>query len=119
VICQLIQSLRIPHRVISSSDIGFAKDAVELGKILECPTVIGSRIRADHTETVAVHEISGDVKDRNVVLVVDFTITGLTLITMANSLKERGTRDIDAATPTESFRKALQSKLAKAAFERC
>jgi ribose-phosphate pyrophosphokinase len=95
--CQRIQSLNISDLVICSPDVGFAKDAVEFGKILDCPTVIGSKIRTDHTETVSVHEIIGNVAGRNVVLVDDFTITGRTLITMAEALKERGAKDIYAA----------------------
>lgn len=97
VICDKIQELEISDLVVCSPDVGFAKDAVEFGKVLKCPTVIGSKVRTDHTETVTIHEIIGNVSGRNVILVDDFTITGRTLITMAAALKDRGAKDIYAA----------------------
>ncbi len=97
VLCEHIRALNIPDLVICSPDVGFAKDAVEFGKDLDCPVVIGSKVRSDHTETVEVHEIIGDVSGKNVVLVDDFTITGRTLITMGDELQKKGAKDIYAA----------------------
>jgi ribose-phosphate pyrophosphokinase len=97
VLCEHIRKLNIPDLVICSPDVGFAKDAVEFGKDLDCPVVIGSKVRSDHTETVEVHEIIGDVSGKNVVLVDDFTITGRTLITMGDELQKKGAKDIYAA----------------------
>ena len=50
-----------------------------------------------HTETARVLEVIGDVKDKNVLIVDDFTISGGTLISMAEVLKSRGAKDIYAA----------------------
>ena len=97
VLCDHIRSLNLPDLVVCSSDVGFAKTAVEFGNALNAPVVIGSKIRTDHTETVEVHQVIGDVAGKNVVLVDDFTITGRTLICMADALKERGAKDIYAA----------------------
>lgn len=97
VICQHIRKLNIPDLVVCSPDVGFAKDAVEFGHELDAPVVIGSKVRTDHTETVEVHEVIGDVDGKNVFLVDDFTITGRTLICMADALIERGAKDIYAA----------------------
>lgn len=97
VLCERIKSLDVDDLVVCSPDVGFAKDAVEFGKILDVPTVIGSKVRTDHSETVEVHEVIGNVNDKNVVLVDDFTITGRTLIAMANALKEKGAKEIFAA----------------------
>lgn len=97
VFCDHIRSLNIPDLVVCSPDVGFAKSAVEFGKVLNAPVVIGSKIRADHTETVEIHSVIGDVAGKNVVLVDDFTITGRTLVSMAEALKERGAKDIYAA----------------------
>jgi len=97
VICRHIRQLNIPDLVVCSPDVGFAKDAVEFGHELDAPVVIGSKVRTDHTETVEVHEVIGDVNGKNVFLVDDFTITGRTLVCMAEALIERGARDIYAA----------------------
>lgn len=97
VLCDHIQSLDIPDLVVCSPDVGFAKSAVSYGKSLNANVVIGSKVRTDHTETVEVHQVIGNVEGKNVVLVDDFTITGRTLVCMADALKERGAKDIYAA----------------------
>jgi ribose-phosphate pyrophosphokinase len=97
VLCDHIKSLRIPDLVVCSPDIGFAKDALDIANLLGAPLVIGHKIRADHSETVQVAEVIGDVQDKNVLLADDFTITGRTLIEMAKVLKTRGAKDIYAA----------------------
>lgn len=97
VLCDYLQSLNIPDLVVCSPDVGFAKSASQYAKILNVPVVIGNKHRADHDENAEILEVIGDVKDKNVVLVDDFTITGRTLINMADALKQRGARDIYAA----------------------
>ncbi|MDA0833914.1 MAG: ribose-phosphate pyrophosphokinase [Planctomycetota bacterium] len=97
VICAHLRSLQIPDLVVCSPDIGFAKDASDFAKLMSVPVVIGNKKRTDHTETVEVLEVIGEVTGKNVILVDDFTITGRTLIAMAEVLKRRGAKDIYAA----------------------
>jgi ribose-phosphate pyrophosphokinase len=56
-------------------------------------------------------EVIGDVRDRNVLLVDDFTITGGTLIAMAGALKDRGARDIYAAVSHGVLSKGAGAKI--------
>ena len=58
--------------------------------------MIGNKYRADHTETVQIVEVIGNVQDKNVFLVDDLTITGRSLVEMAKTLKSRGAKDIYA-----------------------
>ncbi|NOX55241.1 MAG: ribose-phosphate diphosphokinase [Planctomycetes bacterium] len=97
VLCEHIRQLKIPDLVVCSPDVGFAKEAVDYGRLLGAPVVIGTKQRKDHSETVEVLEVIGDVRDRNVLLVDDFTITGRSLTEMAEALESRGARDIYAA----------------------
>ncbi len=97
VLCDYIRQLNIPDLVVCSPDVGFAKSASQYARILGVPVVIGNKHRADHSETVEVLEIIGDVSGKNVVLVDDFTITGHTLINVADELKQRGAKDVYAA----------------------
>ena len=97
VLCDYIASMKIPDLVVCSPDVGFAKSASQYAKILGVPVVIGNKHREDHTENAQIMEVIGDVSGKNVVLVDDFTITGKTLINMANALKQRGAKDIYAA----------------------
>ena len=87
----------IDNLVICSPDIGFAKDAAAYSNLMGAPLVIGHKQRTDHTETVKVLEVIGEVAGKNVLMVDDFAITGRSLISMAEVLKQRGARDIYAA----------------------
>lgn len=97
VICEHIRSLQIPDLVVCSPDIGFAKDASAYANLLGVPVVIGNKQRTDHTETAKVLEVIGDVQGKNVLMTDDFTISGGSLIAMAELLKQRGAKDVYAA----------------------
>ncbi len=97
VLTDHIKSLELSDLVVCSPDMGFAKDALSYANLLGAPLVVGHKQRTDHTETVEVLNVIGDVADKNVVLVDDFTTTGRSLITMAQALKSRGAKEIYAA----------------------
>ncbi len=97
VLCEHVRKLAIPDLAVCSPDIGFAKDAVAFANLLGVPMAIGHKVRPAHDEKAVVLELIGDVRDKNVLLVDDFTITGGTLIAMADVLKARGAKDIYAA----------------------
>jgi ribose-phosphate pyrophosphokinase len=118
VLCDHIRSLNIPDLVVCSPDVGFAKSAVEFGKALHAPVVIGSKIRADHNETVEVHQVIGNVDGKNVVLVDDFTITGRTLVCMADALKERGAKDIFAAVSHGVLSKGAAARIGESSIRK-
>lgn len=97
MICQHIANLKIPDMVVCSPDVGFAKSASAYANLLGVPVVIGNKQRTDHSENAEVLEVIGEVEGKNVVMVDDFTITGGSLISMANLLKSRGAKDVYAA----------------------
>jgi ribose-phosphate pyrophosphokinase len=97
VISAHVKKLEISNLVVCSPDIGFAKDASAYAQLLGVPVVIGNKQRTDHSERAEVLEVIGEVKGKNVLMVDDFTITGNSLISMAELLKRRGAQDIYAA----------------------
>lgn len=94
VLADQIKKLNVPDLVVCSPDVGFAKGAASYASLLNAPVVIGNKHRADHTETVEILEVIGDVAGKNVFLVDDLTITGRSLVEMARTLKSRGAKDI-------------------------
>lgn len=96
VLCDHIKSLGITDLVVCSPDVGFAKGASAYANYLGVPVVIGNKTRRDHNEEAEVLEVIGHVEDRNVLIADDFTISGGTLVSMANVLQARGARDIFA-----------------------
>ena len=94
VLVDHFKSLNVPDLVVCSPDVGFAKGAAAYANLLNAPVVIGNKHRSDHTETVQILEVIGDVRDKNVFLVDDLTITGRSLVEMSKTLKLRGAKDI-------------------------
>ena len=84
------------NTVIVSPDAGFAKQARKFADELGLPIAIGDKTRTDHTENASVLEIIGDVNGKNCIIVDDFTISGGTLVHLAEALKARGALEITA-----------------------
>lgn len=118
VLCDHIRKLNIPDLVVCSPDIGFAKDASSYANLLGAPVAIGNKARPAHDEKAVVLEVIGSVRDKNVLLVDDFTISGGTLIAMAETLKERGARDIYAAVSHGVLSKGAASKIGASVIKR-
>jgi ribose-phosphate pyrophosphokinase len=118
VICDHIKTLNIPNLVICSPDVGFAKSASAFANLLGVPVVIGNKQRKDHTERAQVLEVIGSVEGCNVLMVDDFTITGGSLVSMAEVLKSRGAKDIYAAVSHGVFSKGAVARIEESCIKR-
>ena len=96
MLIEVIKRVAKEDMVVVSPDAGFAKQARKFADVLHLPIAIGDKTRTDHTENAQVLEVIGDVKDKNCLIVDDFTISGGTLVNLAESLKARGAKDIIA-----------------------
>jgi ribose-phosphate pyrophosphokinase len=92
-----IRAQRFVDPIIVSPDIGFAKRARDYAVHLGTGLAIATKERAAHDETATVLEIIGDVAGKTAVLVDDFTISGRTLIAVAERLLASGARTVHAA----------------------
>ena len=112
VLCDHIKKLNIQDLVVCSPDVGFAKSASAYANYLGVPVVIGNKTRRDHSERAEVLELIGDVAGKNVLITDDFTISGGTLIAMAEVLAARGAKDIYAAVSHGALAKGVAQKFA-------
>ena len=96
MLTEIAKRLGTENMVVVSPDAGFAKQARKFADALRLPIAIGDKTRTDHTENAQVLEIIGDVKDKNCLIVDDFTISGGTLVNLAETLRAKGARDIVA-----------------------
>ncbi len=94
--CEYIKSLNLDNYVIVSPDAGFAKQARAYSSYLGVPTVIGDKTRSDHSENAKILELIGDVQGKDAVIVDDFTISGGTLVDLAEMLRQHGARRVFA-----------------------
>ena len=83
--------------VVVSPDAGFAKRSRDYANYLGCDVAIGDKIRTGHDENAKILKVIGDVKGKDCLVVDDFSISGGTLVDVANSLKRDGARHIYAA----------------------
>ncbi len=83
--------------VVVSPDIGFAKRARVCARHLGAPIAIADKERAGHDERATVLNIIGDVRGKSAVVVDDFTISGGTLVEVANTLLANGAKEVSAA----------------------
>ena len=96
MLAELVKHLDQEDMVIVSPDAGYAKQARKFASTLQLPIAIGDKDRVDHTENASILEVIGEVKGKNCLIVDDFTISGGTLVNLAEALKERGALEINA-----------------------
>ncbi|MFO0951851.1 MAG: ribose-phosphate pyrophosphokinase [Isosphaeraceae bacterium] len=113
VLVDYFRRKQIPDLVVASPDVGFGKQAYRFADQMGCPVVFGNKTRRSHDECAEMLDVVGEVKDKNVLIVDDFTISGGTLIEMAYACKERGARDIYACVTHGVFSKGSAAKLAR------
>lgn len=96
ILMETIRRWKLEKPVIVSPDIGFLKQTRKFSEALGYPMAVGDKVRRGHDENAKVLEIIGEVEGRDCVIVDDFTISGGTLVDLAEGLKERGARSIRA-----------------------
>ncbi len=96
LLCEYVRRAGIvdENLVVVSPDAGFAKRARLFATELDRPVAIGDKTRSGHDENAKILEIIGDVKDKNCLIVDDFSISGGTIIDIAHGLKDKGAKKI-------------------------
>jgi ribose-phosphate pyrophosphokinase len=112
VLVDYFRRKQIPDLVVAAPDVGFGKQANRFADLMRAPVVIGNKVRHAHDESAKVLDIIGTVEGKNVLIVDDFTISGGTLIEMANACKARGARDVYACVSHGVFSKGSAAKIA-------
>ncbi len=97
VLCEYVKTLKLENLVVVSPDAGFAKQARKYANYLNASIAIGDKTRKSHDENAEILEIIGDVKDKTALIVDDFSLSGGTLISLSQALKERGARMVVAS----------------------
>lgn len=97
LLCESVKKYTsIDNLVVVSPDAGFAKTARKYADYLGTPVAIGDKTRVAHDENAKILELIGDVNGKDCLIVDDFSISGGTLIDIANVLKDKGAKRIIA-----------------------
>ncbi len=97
LLCEYIKKLGlVDNLVVVSPDAGFAKNAREYADYLGTSVAIGDKTRVAHDEKAQVLEVIGNVDGKNCLIVDDFTISGGTIVEIANAVKAKGANHVYA-----------------------
>jgi ribose-phosphate pyrophosphokinase len=110
-LCSAISKLSLTQPVIVSPDVGFSKKARQYADWLGIPLAIAEKQRIDHQNQMVIHQIVGDIANRSVVIVDDFTVSGTTLAEVARKALASGARDVYAAVTHGMFNQQCMQRL--------
>jgi len=96
ILCDRIKTMDLDDRVIVAPDAGFTKQARKYASYLGTPIAIADKQRTAHDEKAEILEIIGHVEGMTAIIVDDFTISGRTLVEVANGLVQRGAKKVVA-----------------------
>ncbi|HUC24461.1 MAG TPA: ribose-phosphate pyrophosphokinase [Streptosporangiaceae bacterium] len=89
-------SLDLSNSVVVSPDLGNAKNAAALARLLQLPVAAGAKER-HNDERVTISSIIGDVADRDVIVLDDEIARGTTIIELLERLREQNVRSVRIA----------------------
>jgi len=108
---EAIQAEHLPDLLVVSPDMGFVKKARSYASRLGAPLAIADKVREGHEEIAEVMEIIGEVHGRTALIVDDFTISGGTLVAVAQELMERGAQAVLAAVTHGVFSPGARERI--------
>lgn len=110
-LCQAVTQMELENLVVVSPDTGFAKDARLFARQLRAPLAIADKERLDHDGDMNINGIIGDVSGKTCLLVDDFTISGGTLVNVAEMLMQSGAQRILAGITHGVFSQQCMERL--------
>ncbi len=94
--CERIKKEKLDNLVVVAPDTGYAVHARKYAASLGASVAIADKQRLAHDEHAEILEVIGDIENKNVVVVDDFTISGGTLVSVSKKLKSMGAKRIFA-----------------------
>ena len=85
---------KFPNLVVTATDVGGSKRARNMARLLDSPIAIVEKQRIGNTERAEALNVIGDVNGKTVLIVDDEVLTGSTVVTAAEALKDHGADDI-------------------------
>jgi ribose-phosphate pyrophosphokinase len=96
LLVEYFRSKQLPDRVVVSTDIGNAKRARNFAELIDAPLAIIEKRRAGNADRSEVLNLIGEVEGKTAILVDDEIDTGGSITQAANTVMDRGAREIYA-----------------------
>ncbi len=94
ILSKYFREKEIPNLTVIATDVGDAKRARNIARLLGTPLAIGEKERVGNTGQLVIHNLIGEVKGRNCLIADDEIDSGGTVVAITNRLKEGGAEDI-------------------------
>jgi len=117
-LCGAAQTFGLAEPVVVSPDIGFAKKARLYADRLDAPLAVADKQRIGHEGQIVIRDIIGNVAGRAALIVDDFTVSGGTLVKVAEALVARGVTGVMAAVTHGVFTRQCMDRLEASPIER-
>src|SRR5437764_5122559 len=96
LLVEYFKSKQLLERVVVSTDIGTTKRARNFAELIEAPLAIIEKRRAGNADHAEVLNLIGDVRGKTAILVDDEIDTGGSIVQAANTVMDRGAKEIYA-----------------------
>jgi ribose-phosphate pyrophosphokinase len=97
LIADYFQAMRIPDRVVVSTDIGNAKRARNFAELIDAPLAIVEKRRTGNADRTEVLNLIGEVEGKTAILVDDEIDTGGSMVQAVKIVVERGAKAVYAS----------------------
>jgi ribose-phosphate pyrophosphokinase len=94
ILSRYFSERRIEDLTVIATDVGDAKRARNIARILGAPLAIGEKERIGNTGALVIHNLIGDVRGRNCLIADDEIDSAGTVVAMVKKLREEGANDI-------------------------
>ncbi len=94
LLCDYVKTRNIPNLAVVATDLGFAKKTRNWAESLHAPMAIVEKRRIDNADNPHALSIIGDVRGKNVLLVDDELVTGSSVASAAETVRENGAQDV-------------------------
>ncbi|MFW6153646.1 MAG: ribose-phosphate diphosphokinase [Planctomycetota bacterium] len=117
-LCRAARCLGLTEPVVVSPDTGFAKKARLYADRLDAPLAVADKQRIGHGGAMVIRDVIGNVRGRQSLIVDDFTVSGGTLVKVAEALVDRGATAVMAAVTHGVFTQRCMERLDGGPLER-
>lgn len=94
ILSRYFNERQIEDLTVIATDVGDAKRARNIARILGAPLAIGEKERIGNTGALVIHNLIGDVRGRNCLIADDEIDSAGTVVAMVKKLREEGANDI-------------------------
>ena len=113
ILARYYREKELPELVVVATDVGAARRARDMGRLLDAPVAIVEKERTGNEERVEALSLIGEVAERTALIVDDEIVTGGTIFAAVDLLLQRGAREVYATCTHGALSDGTTERLGK------